>query len=276
MNDYSAFVPNVKFELIPIKNLVSNQDYQRNLSWSHVQRTAANFDLYQINPVKVSRRDGLNIVFNGQHTIEAVVEASGSRETPVWCRIYDDLGYKLEAVIFANQQKYVKPLTPYEIFMAHIEADNDDQLMIRSLVESCGLVIAPGRAAGGVCAITTMETIYRRYGYHVLDRVLRLCVATWEGDPLSLSANMFNGVTRLIMSFGETLKDEIFREKVGMHSARSITRTAKERGGGAFWFAEVMLEAYNKRSKTGLHRENLFRNRAAASVHAGQEANDDT
>lgn len=64
--DLQKFVPQVHFEQIPIKNLCSNQDYQRNLSIKHVQRAAANFDLYQINPVKVSRRDGINYVFNGQ------------------------------------------------------------------------------------------------------------------------------------------------------------------------------------------------------------------
>lgn len=85
MDDYSPFVPNVHFEKIPIKNLVSNQDYQRNLSQARIEKTAENFDLFQINPVKVSRRDGINYVFNGQHTIEIVALASGSRETPVWC-----------------------------------------------------------------------------------------------------------------------------------------------------------------------------------------------
>ena len=69
MEDYSNFVPNVHFEKIPIKNLVSNQDYQRNISMKHVLKTAENFDPYQVNPVKVSRRDGINYVFNGQHTI---------------------------------------------------------------------------------------------------------------------------------------------------------------------------------------------------------------
>ena len=48
MTDLQAFVPNVHFEQIPIKNLVSNQDYQRNLSIKHVQKAAAHFDLYQI------------------------------------------------------------------------------------------------------------------------------------------------------------------------------------------------------------------------------------
>ena len=61
--DLMQFVPKVHFEQIPIRNLVSNQEYQRNLSQHHVQRAAANFDLYQINPVKVSRRNGINYGF---------------------------------------------------------------------------------------------------------------------------------------------------------------------------------------------------------------------
>lgn len=88
MDDLDRFVPNVHFEKIPIKNLVSNQDYQRNLSQAHIEKTAENFDIFQINPVKVSRRDGINYVFNGQHTIEIVALASGSRETPVWCILH--------------------------------------------------------------------------------------------------------------------------------------------------------------------------------------------
>ena len=112
MKDYKEFVPDVHYELIPINQLVSNQDYQRNLSMIHVRKTAEQFNLYQINPVKVSRRDGVNFVFNGQHTIETVALVSGSRETPVWCMIYDDMDYRVEADVFANQQKCVKPLSP--------------------------------------------------------------------------------------------------------------------------------------------------------------------
>src|SRR5699024_3778760 len=141
MADHSMFVPKVHFELIPIKNLVSNQDYQRNLSQQHILQAAEHFNLNQINPVKVSRRDGVNYVFNGQHTIEIVALVSGSRDTPVWCMIYDDLDYQNEADIFANQMKYVKPLKPFEVFVANIEAGNPEQLMIRDLVESYSLEI---------------------------------------------------------------------------------------------------------------------------------------
>lgn len=146
MQDFSRFVPNVHFEQIPIKNLVSNQEYQRPLSQAQVEKAIEDFDLNQINPVKVSRRDGVNYVFNGQHTIEIVATVSGSRETPVWCMIYDSLDYKNEADIFANQMKHVRPLKPYEIFMANIEAGNEQQLVIKRLVESYSLSIGPTKA----------------------------------------------------------------------------------------------------------------------------------
>ncbi len=51
MNYLDQFVPNVYFEKIPIKNLVSNQDYLRNLSQSHIEKAAEFFDLHQIIPV---------------------------------------------------------------------------------------------------------------------------------------------------------------------------------------------------------------------------------
>ena len=250
MDDFSEFVPNVHFEKIPIKNLVSNQDYQRNLSQARIEKTAENFDLYQINPVKVSRRDGINYVFNGQHTIEIVALASGSRETPVWCMIYDDLCYEHEADIFANQMKFAKNLAPYEIFVANLEAQNQDQLMIKDLVESYGMKIASKRAPGHICAVSTLEAIYTKYGYQILNHVLRLIIGTWEGDSNSFSANIMNAVAKLCVVFKDQLNDEVFSEKLGAVSIKQLTRTAKERRPGSMGFAEAMVIEYNGKKKT--------------------------
>lgn len=260
--NFNLFVPQVHYELIPIKNLVSNQDYQRNISEKHVQKAAAHFDVYQINPVKVSRRDGINYVFNGQHTIEIVALVSGSRDTPVWCMIYDDLEYTQEADIFANQLKYTKSLLPYEIFMANIEAGNDNQLMIKSLVESYDLTIDKNTHPGTICAVATLESIYEKYGFHVLDRTIRLIAGTWEGAAQSFSANMLNGVARLVNNYGNDLKDEIFKEKLGNLSLKEIARTARERRSGSLGYSEAMLNAYNsKMQKNTLAITKLYSNK---------------
>ncbi len=258
MPDYSRFVPDVRFELIPINNLVSNQEYQRNLSQRHVEQTAANFDLRQVNPVKVSRRGGINYVFDGQHTIDTVATVSGSRDTPVWCMIYDDLEYEDEADIFANQKKHVKPLKPYEVFKANIEAGNDKQLIIRDLVESYSLTIGQVRNYNVICAVTALERIYDKYGYHLLDRTLRLCVGAWEGDMYSLSANFINGVARLVASFGDSLKDDLFKERIGLISVKQLARTAKERRPGSLGYAEAMLVVYNRKCKNPLQWTKLY------------------
>ena len=260
--DPKFFVPDVHFELIPIKNLVSNQDYQRNLSIHHVQKAAENFDIYQVNPVKVSRRNGINYIFNGQHTVEIIALVSGSRETPVWCMIYDDLEYEHEADIFANQMKYVKALLPYEIFMANIEAGNDKELNIKALVESLGMTITPSAAPNGICAVTTLEKIYDRYGFNVLHRVLRLVIGTWEGCPNSTSANMLNGVAKLVDTYGDSLKDDVFKEKLSRVSVKEIARDAKERRAGALGFAEVLLMQYNLRKTNNLLQwEKLYKSK---------------
>ena len=62
--------------------------------------------------------------------------------------------------------------------MANIEADNELQTAIKALVESYGLTIGKAKAPGVICAVSSLELIYRNYGFHVLDRSLRLCAGT--------------------------------------------------------------------------------------------------
>ena len=131
--------------------------------------------------------------------------------------------------------------------MANVEAGNDKQLIIKALVESFDLRISSNSRPGAVCCIATLEDIYNKYGYDVLQRVLRLCVITWEGEPDSLSSGILRGITRLICAFGDELKDDTFKEKVGRCSAREISRTARERKAGSIGYAEAMLLQYNNR-----------------------------
>ena len=261
IEEYANYVPNVHFELVPIKDLVSNQEYQRNLSMLHVKKAVANFDLNQINPIKVSRRDGINYVFNGQHTAEIVAMASGSRDTPVWCMIYDDLEYTEEADIFANQMKNVKPLSPLEIFNANCEAGNDKELLIRALVESYDLHISSSSLPGNIAAVATLEAIYDKYGYEMLDRVLKLIIMTWEGEPKSFSANIMNGIARLLYAYQDNIKDEIFKAKLGEVSIKEISKTAKERRAGSLGYAEAILLIYNKKMRNALQWNMLYNNK---------------
>ena len=265
-------VPDVSFELIPIRNLVSNQDYQRMLSETHIKNTLKEFDVYQINPVKVSRRDGVNYVFDGQHTIEIVAAESGSRDTPVWCMIYNELKYTEEAHIFADQQKNVKGLTPYETFAAHIEAGDAKQKMIQTIVESYGLTIAATQKPGCITAVKALERIYDKYGRSILDSTIRLAIATWEGEKNSLSANILSGIAKILVTYNDSINEDIFKDKVGQVSVKQIIRTAKERGHGHVGYAEAMMLEYNSKNKHRLSIRQLYGKRSG--VYESNEEKD--
>lgn len=269
-----AYVPDVEFELIPIKNLVSNQDYQRNLSQTHIARMVANFDIHQINLVKVSRRDGVNLVMNGQHTIETVAAISGSRETPVWCMIYQDLDYQSEADIFANQMKYSKALSAYEVFVAHIEAGHDDQLLIKTLVESYNYHIASNSYdAHSISAVSALENILEKYGYNILDQTIYLIASTWEGDQMSFSGSMLKGVAKLLDSFGDDIKKDEFVERMGRISPKEIIRSAKEHRNGILGYAEALLTFYNRKLKQPLNYNKLYHRSSSRTLKkAGLQA----
>ena len=148
----------------------------------------------------------------------------------------------------------------FNLFLTPGGKTNWNQSAVKSILsnEKYNLSITSSSRPGGICAVSTLINIYEKYGFHTLDRVLRLCVATWEGAPMSFSSNMLNAIARLDNAYGETMKDDTFKEKVGRVSVREISRTARERRAGSLGFAEALLLEYNKKSKYSLPFEKLY------------------
>ncbi|MCR5278582.1 MAG: hypothetical protein K6E19_03990, partial [Lachnospiraceae bacterium] len=138
---------------------------------------------------------------------------------------------------------------------------NNKELIIKGLVESFNLSVSSKIAPGNICAVSALEFIYDKYGFDILTSVLELIIMTWEGEVKSFSANMMKGVARLIFCFGDQIKPEIFKEKLGSVSVKEISKVAKERRAGSLGYAEAMLLFYNKRQKRGLHWSMLYNNK---------------
>ena len=128
------------------------------------------------------------------------------------------------------------------------------------------MTIGIRKMPGVICAVSTIEQIYKKYGYHGLSRVLRLIIGTWEGDVNSFSGNILNAVTRLVVAYGDSLNDDVFKEKLGVVSIKQLTRTAKERRSGSMGFAEAMVLEYNGKKKSNAYRLQI--NKLYAKEHS--------
>ena len=73
------------------------------------------------------------------------------------------------------------------------------------------------------------------------------------------------GIARIIDTYGESLKEDVFKEHVGKLSIKSIIRTAKERRPGSLGYSEAMMLAYNAKNKYRLSLRALYGGKATAS-----------
>ena len=64
-----------------------------------------------------------------------------------------------------------------------------------------------------------------------------------------LSASMLRGVAKLIVTFGDELNDEAFKDRISQHSLKVLTRTAKDRRMGSLGYSEALVLAYNRKCK---------------------------
>ena len=66
------------------------------------------------------------------------------------------------------------------------------------------------------------------------------------------------GIARIIVAYGDQLREDVFKEHVGRVSVKSIIRTAKERRPGSMGYAEAMMLAYNNKNKYRLSLRVLY------------------
>ena len=69
---------------------------------------------------------------------------------------------------------------------------------------------------------------------------------------------MLMGIARIIVAYGDALKEDVFKDHVGRVSVKSIIRTAKERRPGSLGFSEAMMLAYNVKNKYRLSLRALY------------------
>lgn len=153
------------------------------------------------------------------------------------------------------------------LFGCHSGWEEGVQFPLRE-VDSSAILIGNGSIHSG-CEGVLGDIINVLQFLQSLDRVLRLCVGTWEGAPLSFSANMLKGISRVINAYGDTVKDDLFKERLSRVSIKELTRTAKDRRAGSLGYAEAIVTFYNKRSRFGLSMEKLYSHKSKKNKGTG-------
>ena len=92
----------------------------------------------------------------------------------------------------------------------------------------------------------------------ILSRVRLVASASASCENNSLSGSMLMGIAKIVVAYGDSLKEDVFKDHVGKLSVKAIARTAKERRPGALGYSEAMMLAYNAKNKYRLSLRALY------------------
>ena len=182
-------------------SLLKLADYQRGLLRNKVSNYVANYDPMIFGTVLVSYRDQEYWIIDGQHRVEAAKQLGIKT---VWCQIIEGLSYEQEAEEFYKINTHRTPLNCNQKFHALVEGKDKSAIDIVKILSNNDLRYSrKGNEFVDNCitAIGSVQIIYQRHGGDRLDDVLHVIKQAWNGDYMSLRAEILKGVNTFIQNY---------------------------------------------------------------------------
>lgn len=176
--------------------IVSDKSYQRTLEAKRVKDIVDNFNPKLVNPIKVSFRDGKYYVFDGQHTLKALVLRNGNKDLLVECKIYQGLTQEQEAELFAEQNGLSKAVDIAAKMRAKHLAGDKEINELKQCINNLGIVFDFSKSKGSnkIVCYNAVYKIYKKYSAFFLAEVLQIILAVWNGDEDSLRKEIISGM----------------------------------------------------------------------------------
>lgn len=233
----------------------SDPVYQREINAARVRKIVKNFDARRVNPAKVSFRDGKYYVFDGQHTIAALVARNGGKPVMVKCQVYYGLTQLDEATLFIGQTDLTAKVTTNDRFRALYKIGDPEIVDMVRLAQSVGVRVdfKKGLVRHHVIAVRALYKAYKLLPNNLFTQMLSIIDTTWDGDPAAFSAEIISGMSLFFKTYSGRFKAADLRNKLKKVYPWEIVREGKASGsknGTGTIYARVILRHYNKNRTT--------------------------
>lgn len=249
-----------KYGKLNSDKILSDKEYQRPLDTRRVKRIVDNFNPKLVNPVKVSHRDDKYYVFDGQHTLKALVLRNGGKDLPVECKIYENLTQEQEAELFAEQNGISRTVDIASKMRAKHLAGDKEISELKKGIESTGILFdfSKNKAANKIICYNAVFKIYKQHQIEWLKDILQIILEAWNGDEESLRKEIISGISIFCDTYkGNYDRSELIRKLSKVSAVQILRDGSVTRYGGDKRFARQILNIYNKK-RTSNRLEDKF------------------
>lgn len=239
------------------KLLVVDRDlYQRKKHKDKIAQIVASWDERIANEPKVSLRDGIYHVFDGQHTILAREAMNDNNPIKILCKVYYGLSEKDEALLFAKQTGISSKPSSGERLRANLYGEDEEALDLCKATEKAGLSIdvKGTRHKNHIACVSTALHAYRVLGNVLYIEALSIVAGAWKGKKDSLRFEIIKAVTEFVQYYNGQYDKAVLitaLESKKPISIRNKIITDYEHPKNIRYARQIML-AYNSKSNKPL------------------------
>lgn len=183
--------------------VIDRNVYQRKQYNDKITQIVTSWDERIANEPKVSLRDGVYHVFDGQHTILAREAMNDNNPVKILCKVYYGLSEKEEALLFAKQTGISSKPSAGERLRANLYGEDEEAKAFCRATEEAGLSVdvKGTRHKKHIACVSTALNAYRVLGKELYVEALSIIAEAWNGKPDSLRYEIVKAITEFVQFY---------------------------------------------------------------------------
>ena len=199
-----------QISFVPMSEIEIDNGYQREIDYRHVAEIVKDFNINELEPIKVNCRSGKKFCFDGGHRLQACIEMGYSL---IPCRLYH-VSREEEIELYIHQQENSKKTQIHEKWKGWKATSDPVVLEIQRFCDKHSFVInskKSTKARWGISAIKGLVVCYNTIGAKELDDTLYIISKAWEGAASSTKKCIFMGIATVLHRCNVVEKADIDR-----------------------------------------------------------------
>jgi len=241
-------------EKISVALLHSGLVYQRKVTdMKRVKYMAEHWDEKLFSNPRVSFRNGMYNVIDGQHTIAAYKMRFGEN-AEIWCKVACNLTPEEESKWFYDLEKGRISQTSNTLYNSRLLAKDPIILSLVSDLKQAGLMMKINIPNGKcvISALKTIEDIYNNMNSVDFISCFKLLHDTWNGEQCSLKEPFLKGMVKFYNTYKGEFDSNRFKKSLSKVNPKDIKSKADSdvyMKDESIKYARVFVEHYNFKLK---------------------------
>lgn len=233
--------------------------YQRALDIKRVERIVKEFNGDTFNEPKVSYRDGIYWIFDGQQSTAAWRKLHNGEDKPLTCKVYKGMTWVDECDAFIRQNGLAKDPTTNDKLRAAYNERTPDVVDMVEKATLCGFTVdfVISKTPTRIVAVSNLFRAYKTLGADVYLDMLTAIKEAWYGDMDAVSAPIISGMAGFYKTYFGNFKHADLVASLKRITPAEIIRNGKSFSHRSSTYAREIVKQYNIKRRNRLDESEL-------------------